>query len=206
MRFLTTGEIASLLQVTIPTVKRWIRDGHLSAFRTAGGHYRVSEEELARFRSSHGMPGPDPFRILVVDDDPQFRDAVVEALGLDPRFHVEAASDGYEALIKIGTYQPQLLVLDLVMPGLDGYEVCRKVKADPVTNATKILTVTGYVDGSARERIFEAGADAWLEKPLRLDALHAEVARLLDVGAQGHEVSPLPVESHEVRGAGSSDG
>jgi excisionase family DNA binding protein len=197
MRFLTTGEIASVLQVTIPTVKRWIRDGHLSAFRTAGGHYRVSESELGRFRATHRMPDTagEPLRILVVDDDPHFRDAVTEALGLDARFHVEAASDGYEALIKIGTYRPQLLVLDLVMPGLDGYEVCRKVKADPVTNSTRILAVTGYAEGSARDRILEAGADAWLEKPVRLEALHAEAARLLGVATLSPESSPFPVDS-----------
>jgi two-component system, OmpR family, response regulator RpaA len=186
MRFLTTGDIAERLQVTIPTVKRWIREGHLTAFRTAGGHYRVTEDELARFETQQGIPSAadEPLRVLIVDDDPQFVDAVTEALAIESRLRIESARDGYEGLIKIGTFRPDLLILDLRMPELDGFEVCRKVKSDPITNDTKILAITGYVDGSARERIFEAGADAYLEKPLKLDRLHAEVNRLLGVPAQ----------------------
>jgi excisionase family DNA binding protein len=193
MKFLTTGDIAERLQVTIPTVKRWIREGHLTAFRTAGGHYRVTEDEVARFENQQGIPSAadEPLKILVVDDDPRFVDAVVEALTIEPRFRIETAHDGYEGLIKIGTFRPDLLILDIRMPELDGFEVCRKVKGDPVTNETKILAITGYVDGSAREQIFEAGADAYLEKPLRLDRLHAEVSRLLGVAVQPGSRTPF---------------
>jgi two-component system, OmpR family, response regulator RpaA len=194
MRFLTTGDIAERLQVTIPTVKRWIREGHLTAFRTAGGHYRVTEDELSRFETQQGIPtaADEPLRVLIVDDDPRFVDAVTEGLAIESRLRIESARDGYEGLIKIGTFRPDLLILDLRMPELDGFEVCRKVKSDPITNDTKILAITGYVDGSARERIFEAGADAYLEKPLKLDRLHAEVNRLLGVPAQA---SPRQISS-----------
>src|SRR6266536_4468475 len=163
MKFLTTGEIADRLQVTIPTVKRWIREGHLTAFRTAGGHYRVTDDELSRFETQQGIPtsAEEPLRVLVVDDDARFLEAVVEALQIDGQFRVETAHDGYDGLIKIGTFRPHLLVLDIRMPELDGFEVCRKVKGDPITNGTRILAITGYVEGSARERIFEAGADAY---------------------------------------------
>ena len=181
VRFLTTGEIASALQVTIPTVKRWIRDGHLAGFRTAGGHYRVPDTEVARFQMAHGVPSAAGVqrRILIVDDDANLRETLREALSLDPRFRVESASDGYEGLIKVGTLQPHVLVLDIRMPGLDGFQVCRRVKDDPVTSTTKILAVTAYAEGNARERILAAGADGFLEKPLRLEMLQAAVMRLL---------------------------
>jgi excisionase family DNA binding protein len=183
MRFLTTGEIASALQVTIPTVKRWIRDGHLAAFRTAGGHYRVTDEEMARFRAVHHVPSAteDELRILIVDDDASLRGTVAQALSLEPRFRVEVAGDGYQGLIKVGTFRPHLLVLDVRMPGLDGCQVCRKVKEDPVTSRTRILAITGFAGGGARERLLAAGADGFLQKPLQVDALYAEVARLLGV-------------------------
>jgi excisionase family DNA binding protein len=183
MRFLTTGEIASALQVTIPTVKRWIRDGHLAAFRTAGGHYRVTDEEMARFRAVHHVPSAteDELRILIVDDDASLRGTVAQALSLEPRFRVEVAGDGYEGLIKVGTFRPHLLVLDVRMPGLDGCQVCRKVKEDRVTSRTRILAITGFAGGGARERLLAAGADGFLQKPLQVDALYAEVARLLGV-------------------------
>jgi excisionase family DNA binding protein len=185
MRFLTTGEIAERLEVTIPTVKRWIREGHLTAFRTAGGHYRVTGEAVARFEARQGIPSSvkEPLRILVVDDDPRFLETVAEVLQLEPRFCVETAQDGYEGLIKIGAFRPDLLVLDLRMPRLDGFEVCRKVKGNPITKGTKILAITGYVGGSVRARILRAGADGHLAKPFRLEQLQARVGRLLGVAA-----------------------
>lgn len=182
MRFLTTGEIAQACQVTIPTVKRWIREGHLKAFQTAGGHYRITEEEFKRFQAAHRIPGAieELPRVLIIDDDSKLLDVLVEALSFDTGYKVEAAQDGYEGLIKVGTFHPHLLILDIRMPGLDGFQVCRKVKADPTTHSTKILAVTAYPEGNVRERILEAGADGFLQKPVQLTELKAEVVRLLE--------------------------
>ena len=185
MTFMTTGQVASACQVTIPTVKRWIKEGHLAAFQTAGRHYRVTENEFERFQSTYHIPkiADGPVRILIVDDDQKLLDTLVEALNWDKGYKVESAQDGYEGLIKVGTYRPHLLILDLRMPGLDGFHVCRKVKSDPVTRSTKILAMTGYPDQQARERILQAGADAFMEKPIRLPQLQAEVGRLVGAGA-----------------------
>lgn len=185
MRFLTTGQIAAACQVTIPTVKRWIREGHLAAFQTAGGHFRVTEDELKRFQDVHRIPVDRPGtpaealpKILVVDDDAALLDTLWEALTWDGRYKVEVAQDGYEGLIKVGSFAPNLLILDIRMPGLNGFQVCRRVKADPATRETRILAITGGAQ-HAREQILEAGADGFLEKPIRLDDLQAEVARLV---------------------------
>jgi two-component system OmpR family response regulator len=186
MRFLTTGQVAGSCQVTIPTVKRWIREGHLTAFQTAGGHFRVTEDEFRRFQAAHRMP-VDRARsevdalpkILIVDDDAALLDTLWEALTWDGRYKVELAQDGYEGLIKVGSFAPNLLVLDVRMPGLNGFQVCRRVKADPATRETRILAITGHGTQDTREQILEAGADGFLEKPIRLDALQTEVARLI---------------------------
>ena len=186
MRFLTTGQIASSCQVTIPTVKRWIRAGHLTAFQTAGGHFRVTEEEFRRFQDAHRMPvertGTEAEalpKILIVDDDAALLDTLLEALSWDGRYKVEVAQDGYEGLIKVGSFAPNLLVLDIRMPGLNGFQVCRRVKGDPATRDIRILAITGQSVHQTREQILEAGADGFLEKPIRLDDLHTEVARLI---------------------------
>jgi two-component system OmpR family response regulator len=188
MRFLTTGQVAEACQVTIPTVKRWIREGHLAAFQTAGGHFRVTEDEFRRFQTAQGMPVQRAAgevealpKILIVDDDAALLDTLWEALTWDGRYKVEVAQDGYEGLIKVGSFAPNLLLLDIRMPGLNGFQVCRRVKADPATRATRILAITGHGGALTREQILEAGADGFLEKPLGLDALQAEVARLLAV-------------------------
>jgi excisionase family DNA binding protein len=186
MRFLTTGQIAGSCQVTIPTVKRWIREGHLSAFQTAGGHFRITEDEFRRFQGVHRIPvetnGADveaPPKILIVDDDAALLETLWEALAWDGRYKVEVAHDGYEGLIKVGSFAPNLLILDVRMPGLNGFQVCRRVKADPATRDTRILAITGHGGQHTREQILEAGADGFLDKPIRLDDLQAEVARLL---------------------------
>src|SRR5437870_4679722 len=180
MRFLTTGEVADALQVTIPTVKRWIRDGHIAAYRTAGGHYRVAEDECTRFLSQLQTPAATDVtpRVLIVDDNDGLRSTLVDAFSTKG-YRTESAKDGYEGLIKVGTFRPHLLVLDLRMPGMDGFQVCRKVKDDAETHNTKILAITGFAEGNARARILEAGADAFVEKPFQLAVLQAEAARLL---------------------------
>jgi len=186
MRFLTTGQIAAACQVTIPTVKRWIREGHLSAFQTAGGHFRVTEEEFRRFQDAHRIPVDRPApeiealpKILIVDDDVSLVDTLWEALSWEGRYKVEVEQDGYEGLIKVGSFAPRLLVLDIRMPGLNGFQVCRRVKADPATRGTRILAITGHGGPHTREQILEAGADGFLEKPISLNDLHREVARLI---------------------------
>jgi excisionase family DNA binding protein len=197
MRFLTTGQIASLCQVTIPTVKRWIREGHLAAFQTAGGHFRVTEDVFERFRSLLNMPSmaaeEESPRLLIVDDDPKLLNTLAEILRLDHRYKVETAQDGYEGLIKVGTFRPHVLILDIFMPGLDGLHVCRKVKEDPATRPTKILVITGHVEGGAREHSLVAGADAFLEKPLQWSTLKTEVDRLVSEAlSRSHATRPSP--------------
>ncbi len=190
MRFMTTGDVASACQVTIPTVKRWIREGYLKAFQTAGGHYRITEEEVERFLALQNFPPAAPARhdlprVLVVDDEApliaMLRDALV-ALG---RYEVEVAQDGYEGLIKVGSFRPHVLILDLRMPGLDGFQVCRRVKADPVCRETRILVLTGHGQGDTPAKVAQAGADGLLEKPVQLTRLQAELDRLIAMSAPG---------------------
>src|SRR5437016_2711582 len=149
MRYLTTGQVAKAFEASVAGVKKWIRQGKLHAIRTPGGHLRVPVEEFERFKTAHGFAGEteENPRILVVDDDPPFVGFVLDLLrAIAPNWKVEAAADGYEGLLKIGTFLPHLVLLDLRMRGLDGLEVCRRVKQNPVTRATKILVVTGYAD------------------------------------------------------------
>jgi CheY-like chemotaxis protein len=123
-------------------------------------------------------PPASPSRILIVDDEPQVVDLFVDLLREDPRgFLLDTATDGYEALIKVGTFQPTLLILDALMPRLDGVEVCRRLKAAPETRGIQILGITGY-PGMVPE-LMEAGADACLIKPLDLRLVQEELQRLL---------------------------
>jgi excisionase family DNA binding protein len=171
-RYLTTGDVAKECGVSAASVKKWIGQAKLHALRTPGRHFRIPVEEFQRFRAAYGFPlEPDHApRILVVDDSPIVVDFIMDALrDLLPGSKLESASNGYEGLLKVGSC-PDLLVLDLRMPGLDGLEVCRRVKANPATRTTRILVA---------EEARRAGADGFLRKPLRLEDLKAEVERLI---------------------------
>jgi len=185
---LTAGQAARHCSVTVPALKRWIRAGRLRAFRTPGGHTRIELEEFQRFLQRYGMPvypvAPQTARVLIVDDEPEIVELLAERLSADPRgFALETATDGYEALVKVGSFKPTILILDVVMPRLDGIEVCRRLKAVPETQDIKILGITGYPE--TVPRLLAAGADACLTKPLDLQQVQQEVERLLGEASSG---------------------
>jgi excisionase family DNA binding protein len=186
MRYLTTGEVASRCQVSVGTVKNWIEAGQLEAFRTPGRHFRIRAAELRRFQAAFGFgaEADESPRILVVDDQQDFADLALDALKeLLPGARVEGACGGYEALLRIGSLQPHLLVLDLRMPGLDGFEVCRRVKEAPATKATKIVAMTGFDDDQAEQLALTCGADAFVSKRAGLATLGRRITALLEAAA-----------------------
>ena len=135
-RYLTTGDVVKECGVSPASVKKWIGQAKLRALRTPGRHFRIPVEEFQRFRGAYRFPAEPEHapRILVVDDSPIVVDFVMDTLrDVLPGSELEDASNGYEGLLKVGTFCPDLLVLDLRMPGLDGLEVCRRIKANPAT-------------------------------------------------------------------------
>ena len=118
-------------------------------------------------------------RILVVDDDEEFLLLVKDGLDVDPNYQVVTAQDGQSALLAAQSEAPDLIILDLRMPGLTGFEVCVALKQDPRTSSIKILIVSGYGGESDGNLAKELGANGYLKKPFPLTQLHQEVKRLL---------------------------
>jgi excisionase family DNA binding protein len=182
-KFLTTRQCAERLGVTINAVKTWIREEKLPALRTPGGHHRIAEPDLAAFQArlarSSRSPAARP-RILIADDDPDLLDVLREAIAREmPEAEVATASDGYEALVEVGTFRPDVLVLDLRMPRVDGFEVCARLKARRDTAGIRIIAVTAYPEGHVKDQVMAAGADDFLEKPFAIERLRARIAALL---------------------------
>jgi len=180
---LSTGEVASRVGVTRTTVLHWIKSGKLpAAFTTAGGHYRITEADLTRFLSERHSANEGGIRnvILIVDDEPAILDVVQRALRPSfPGWRIETASDGVDAGMKLLRLTPALLVLDLMLPGIDGFEVCRLVRSDPQLRKTAILCITGYKHPGVYEQALEAGADDCLFKPLDLQTLRQKAQELI---------------------------
>ena len=179
---ITTAEAAAHCQVSIPTFKRWIKRGDVATYRTPGGHYRIPVDEFQRFLRHGGLPSYPVASmatpLLIVDDDRDLAQVLAEFFSQQGgRFLVETATDGYEALIKAGALRPAVVVLDVVMPRLDGIEVCRRLAGTPETGGIKIVGLTGHI--TAVPALLAAGAHACLVKPVELAELARTVDRLL---------------------------
>jgi CheY-like chemotaxis protein len=119
-------------------------------------------------------------RILVVDDDQVIVETITAALEEDTHnYEVISAADGFEAGIQVGHLKPDLLILDIMMPDIDGYEVCHTIKSSENTKHIKIIVLSGYLDEENYRKMREFGADICFSKPLPLDKLKEEIARLL---------------------------
>lgn len=173
------------MRVSPVTIRQWSQKGMLEAEFTPGGHRRFMIHEIERFALEHGISlhgdTPSELRILVVDDDDRLASYMVELLtmiadesGID--LQVETADDGFDAGAKVFRFRPHIILLDLMMPGMDGFEVCKGLKADPMTRSIRIIAMTGFASDENVERIVNAGAEACLKKPIDqevlLEALH----------------------------------
>lgn len=184
----TTGEIARQCQVTSMTVLNWIKNGRLRAHQTPGGHYRVREGDLRDFLERHDMLDDVPIssngrgrKILVVDDEPRIVNFVIRILRRRfPEFEFAVALDGYDAGFQAATFRPDLILLDIRMPGMDGVEVCRKIKTSPETMESRILVITAFPEGSDLERMLDFGAEEYLMKPFGAEELIGKVASLME--------------------------
>lgn len=180
-KHLTTFAVAEILHVDPGSVANWIDQGLLRAHRTPGGHRRVESEDLVSFLRKHKMPipgqlDPSPVRILIVDDNPATARSISEAIQEEhPDYEVLEAHDGFTAGTILGTLRPHVVILDLQMPGMDGFEVCRIIKSQSATRHAEVVAMTGCPLEDAEESILEMGARICLSKPLDMELLLKEV-------------------------------
>ena len=151
-----------------------------------GGHRRINKVDLEVFMTKQGIPIPKDEsvgtkrKILVVDDDPIIVETIVQALEEDEYgYEVISASDGFEAGLQVNHFQPDLLILDIMMPDIKGYDVCKKIKSNEETKGTKIIVLSAYLDEEKFNKMKKNGADVCFSKPLPLSQLKEEVAKLL---------------------------
>jgi len=183
---MTVFMASKFCRVSPKTIINWIEAGHIKAYKTVGGHRRINRADLEGFMRKQGIPIPkeepeeQTKRILVVDDDPIIVESIVQALEEDERdYEVISASDGFEAGLQIEKFKPHLVILDIMMPDIKGYEVCRRIKSSNETRGTKIIVLSAYLDEEKFNRMKEYGADVCFSKPLPLPRLKTEVAALL---------------------------
>jgi excisionase family DNA binding protein len=183
---LTTGEVARYCHVTVNGVKKWIAEGKLKAFQLPGGHYRIEKDDFRVFLEQFNIPVEPEFfdewkkKVLIVDDEQSVVDLLKISLQQESRgFLIETAVNGYDALMKVGEFKPDLLILDVKMPMLDGYGVCRRLSENPQTSHIKTIIMTGGIDSDTVDRIQAAGVDAYMFKPLDINQMKGLVYKTL---------------------------
>jgi len=185
-RAFTTFEVAKICGVFHTTVINWVNKGKLKAHCTPGGHRRIQPGDLVEFMQRFEMPIPPDLmsrdkRVLVVEDDAVVQQLLLRALKRLPGVAVTACGNGVEALMAIGREAPDLLVLDIRIPGVNGLDVCRVLHSSEQTAHIKIIAITGG-DLTSRDSAFlSEHAQAFMRKPIGLADFRAKAAALLEL-------------------------
>lgn len=197
-RSYTTHDIAGYCGVYPSTVVNWINSGKLRSSLTLGGHHRVSREDVIGLLKAMGTRIPPEvatptMRVLIVDDDAEVTRVLARAFARrGGAFATEVCHDGVEALIRIGQEPPDLVILDLVLPKMDGLQVCRVLKAKPDTRGIRIVAISGKKPPFSEKKPSDAKIDAFFRKPLELAELVDKTADLLGVGPAAPRKNDVP--------------
>jgi excisionase family DNA binding protein len=182
----TTGEAAKICKVSQQTIIRCFDSGQLKGFRVPGSRFRrIPREQLFVFMRDNGIPTDalesGKRKILLVDDDGELVELISDALERDGRFEVRTVNTGFDAGMMVKEYHPDLIVLDVMLPDINGKEVCQRVRRDDAMNDVRIICISGMVEEDKVGELKAAGADDFMHKPFEVEHLVGRVCQLLDV-------------------------
>ncbi len=183
----TTGEAAKICKVSQQTIIRCFDNGQLKGFRVPGSKFRrIPREQLSKFMRDNNIPTDalesGKRKVLLVDDEAEILDLMTRALQDDGRFEVRMAANGFDAGMMVKEYRPELLVLDVMLPDINGKEVCTRVRSDANLEDVKIICISGSVEvEEKKQELMLAGADDFLPKPFDVDLLIEKMCVLLDM-------------------------
>src|SRR6478752_1389471 len=182
----TTGEAAKICKVSQQTIIRCFDNGQLKCFRVPGSKFRrIPREALYKFMRDNNIPTDalesGKRKVLLVDDDPEVVETINRALQDDGRFEVRIASNGFDAGMMVKEYRPDLLVLDVMLPDINGKEVCQRVRADSALEDVRILCISGMIEEDKIADLKLSGADDFLHKPFEIEQLIDRMCGLLEI-------------------------
>jgi len=184
----TTGEAAKICKVSQQTIIRCFDSGQLKGFRVPGSRFRrIPRDQLFAFMKDNGIPTDalesGKRKVLVVDDDTDLVDLIVDVLERDGRFETRTVNNGFDAGMMVKEYRPDLIVLDVMLPDINGKEVCLRVRSDNTLEAVKIICISGMVEEDKIADLKEAGANDFLPKPFSSDVLIERICNQLEIEA-----------------------
>jgi two-component system, OmpR family, response regulator RpaA len=182
----TTGEAAKICKVSQQTIIRCFDSGQLKGFRVPGSRFRrIPRNELYQFMKDNGIPTDalesGKRKILVVDDDAELVELISDVLDKDGRFEVRTVNNGFDAGMMVKEYHPDLIVLDIMLPDINGKEVCQRVRSDSTMDDVKIICISGMVEQDKIDDLKAAGANDFMQKPFEVDQLVDRICQHLEV-------------------------
>jgi len=184
----STGEAANVCSVSQQTIIRCFDSGRLQGFRVPGSRFRrIPRESLLKFMRDNEIPlgnlDSGRRKVLVVDDDLEIVELMVDVLERDGRFEVKTATSGYDAGVITQEFRPDLMVLDYLLPDVNGNVVCRTIRQNSAFEHMKIIIVSGVVNKDEIKQLLELGADDFMQKPFSIDSLVDRISELLAIQA-----------------------
>ncbi len=182
----TTGEAAKICKVSQQTIIRCFDNGSLKGFRVPGSRFRrIPRDQLYSFMKDNGIPTDalenGKRKVLIVDDDEELVELMVDVFHRDGRFEHKAANNGFDAGMMVKEFRPDLVVLDVMLPDINGKEVCQRVRSDPTMSSVKIICISGMVEQDKIADLRAAGADDFMNKPFTVDALLDRACEMLEL-------------------------
>lgn len=182
----TTGEAAKICKVSQQTIIRCFDSGQLKGFRVPGSRFRrIPREQLYIFMRDNGIPtdalDSGKRKVLIVDDDQELVELITEVLERDGRFEVRSVNNGFDAGMMVKEYRPDIIVLDIMLPDINGREVCQRVRGDKTMDDVKIICISGMVEEDRVADLRAAGADDFMHKPFEVERLLDRMCQLLDM-------------------------
>jgi len=183
----STGDAAAICKISQQTIIRCFDSGKLGGFRVPGSRFRrIPRESLIKFMRENDIPldlleEADRRKVLVVDDDPEIVELMVDVLERDGRFEVRTASSGYDAGVITQEFRPDIMILDYMLPDVNGSVVCKTVRQNKAFQRMRIIIVSGVINQGEIDDLLRLGADAFLKKPFSIDELVDKMCELLEV-------------------------
>ena len=182
----TTGEAARICKVSQQTIIRCFDSGQLKGFRVPGSRFRrIPRDVLYKFMRDNGIPTDalesGKRKALIVDDDEELVELIRDVLEADGRFEVRVANNGFDAGMMVKEYHPDIIVLDVMLPDINGKEVCQRVRSDSAMDDVKIICISGMVEQDKIADLKAAGANDFMQKPFDVETLMERMCKQLDI-------------------------
>jgi len=182
----TTGEAAEICRVSQQTIIRCFDAGRLEGFRVPGSRFRrIPRQSLVKFMKENKIPldaiESGKRKVLIVDDDAEIVELIVDVLGRDGRFETQTASSGYEAGMATQRFRPELILLDYMLPDVNGNVVCQTIRKNPEFENIKIIIISGVVKQDEIAQLLKSGAEDFIRKPFNIAELTGKISAALQI-------------------------